>query len=42
MASKRISHARGKGSMNQNNRVHNYKNVDESKKANNIYYAKES
>jgi len=42
MASKRISHARGKGSMNHNNRVHVYKNVDASKTANNIYYAKES
>ena len=42
MASRKISHARGKGSMNHNNRVHIYKNVDASKTANNIYYAKES
>ena len=42
MASKRISHARGRGSLNHNNRNHIYKNVDPTKTENNIYYAKES
>ena len=42
MAIRRISHAKGKGSINHNNRNHFYKNVDPSKTENNIYYAKES
>ena len=42
MANRRISHARGKGSLNHNNRNHIYKNVDPTKTENNIYYAKES
>src|SRR5215510_2571111 len=42
MAIRRISHARGKGSINHNNRNHIYKNVDPSKTKDNIYYAKES
>ena len=42
MANRRISHAKGKGSINHNNRNHIYKNVDESRTPNNIYYAKES
>ena len=42
MANRRISHARGKGSLNHNNRNHIYRNVDPSKTKNNIYYAKES
>jgi len=42
MADRRISHARGKGSLNHNNRNHIYKNVDSSRTENNIYYAKES
>jgi|GEM_PF-5812117 len=42
MPSRKISHVRGKGSINHNNRNHIYKNVDESKTPNNIYYAKES
>ena len=42
MANRRISHARGKGSLNHNNRNHIYKNVDSSRTENNIYYAKES
>ena len=42
MATKRISHARGKGSLNHNNRNHIYRNVDPSRTPDNIYYAKES
>ena len=42
MATRRISHAKGKGSLNHNNRIHIYKNVDPSRTQNNIYYAKES
>ena len=42
MANRRISHAKGKGSINHNNRNHFYKNVDPSKTENNIFYAKES
>ena len=42
MVNRRISHARGKGSMNHNNRNHIYKNVDPSRTQDNIYYAKES
>ena len=42
MANRKISHARGRGSLNHNNRNHIYKNVDESKTENNIYYIKES
>jgi hypothetical protein len=42
MANRRISHARGKGSLNHNNRNHIYKNVDPSRTENNIYYARES
>jgi hypothetical protein len=42
LADRRISHAKGKGSLNHNNRNHIYKNVDPSKIANNIYYARES
>ena len=42
MANRRISHAKGKGSMNHNNRVHIYKNVDPSKIQNNIFYAREN
>ena len=42
MADRRISHARGKGSLNHNNRNHIYRNVDPSKTENNICYAKES
>lgn len=38
----KISHSRGRGSMNHNNRLHYYKNVDESRTKDNIYYAKES
>ena len=42
MANRRISHAKGKGSINHNNRNHIYKNVDPSKIENNVYYIKES
>ena len=42
MANRRISHAKGKGSLNHNNRNHIYKNIDQSKTKNNIYYIKES
>ena len=42
MVTRKISHARGKGSLNHNNRNHIYKNVDPAKTENNIYYAKES
>ena len=37
-----ISHARGRGSMNHNNRVHSYRNVDDSRSHLNISYANES
>ncbi|MCL2217962.1 MAG: plasmid recombination protein [Defluviitaleaceae bacterium] len=42
MTTRKISHARGRGSLNHNNRNHVYGNVDPSKTENNIYYAKES
>jgi len=42
MTTRKISHARGRGSLNHNNRNHVYKNVDPTKTENNIYYAKES
>lgn len=42
MTTRKISHARGKGSMNHNNRNHIYGNVDASKTENNIFYAKEN
>ena len=42
MANRKISHAKGKGSINHNNRNHIYKNVDPSKTENNIFYAKEN
>ena len=42
MATRRISHVKGKGSLNHNNRNHIYKNVDPTKTPNNICYAKES
>jgi len=42
MATRKISHARGKGSLNHNNRKYYYGNVDPSKSENNIFYAKES
>jgi len=42
MANRKISHARGRGSLNHNNRNHIYKNVDASRMHLNIYYAKES
>ena len=42
MANRKISHARGKGSINHNNRNHIYGNVDSSKIQNNIYYIKEN
>ena len=42
MANRRISHARGRGSLNHNNRNHIYKNIDPSRTRDNIYYAKES
>ena len=42
MTTRRISHARGRGSLNHNNRNHIYKNVDPSRTKDNIYYAKES
>ena len=37
-----ISHCRGRGSLNHNNRVHSYKNVDESRTKDNIIYKQES
>jgi len=37
----RISHARGRGQMNHNNRVHVYDNVDSSRTKDNITYIKE-
>jgi len=42
MTPRKISHARGRGSLNHNNRNHIYKNVDPSRTQNNIYYAKET
>ena len=42
MTNRKISHARGRGSLNHNNRNHIYKNVDASRTPDNIYYAKES
>ena len=42
MANRTISHARGKGSLNHNNREYIYGNVDETKTKNNIYYARET
>jgi hypothetical protein len=42
MAVRRISHVKGKGSINHNNRNHIYKNVDPSRTKNNITYAKEN
>jgi hypothetical protein len=42
MAIRRISHAKGKGSINHNNRVHIYKNVDPTRTKDNICYAKEN
>jgi len=42
MANRRISHTRGRGSLNHNNRNHIYGNVDPSRTENNIYYAKEN
>jgi len=37
-----ISHARGRGQVNHNNRVHVYKNVDQSRTKDNVTYVKES
>ena len=42
MTNRKISHTRGKGSLNHNNRNHIYENVDPSRVKDNIYYAKES
>jgi len=42
MTTRKISHARGRGSLNHNNRNHIYGNVDQSRTKDNIYYAKES
>ena len=42
MANRRISHARGRGSITHNNRNHIYGNVDQTKTEDNIYYAKEN
>ena len=42
MTNRKISHARGRGSLNHNNRNHIYKNVDASRTHLNIHYAKES
>ena len=42
MTIKKISHARGRGSLNHNNQNHIYRNVDPSRIENNIFYAKES
>ena len=41
MSNRRISHAKGKGSINHNNRNHIYKNVDQSRTQDNIFYVKE-
>jgi len=42
MTPRKISHARGRGSIAHNNRTHIYGNVDPTKTENNIYYAKEN
>jgi len=42
MTTRKISHARGRGSLNHNNRNHIYKNVDANRTHLNIYYAKET
>jgi len=42
LSNRRISHSRGRGSLNHNNRNYIYKNVDESRTHLNIYYAKEN
>ena len=42
MAERRISHCKGKGSLNHNNRNHIYKNVDPSRTKDNICYVRES
>ena len=42
MADRKISHARGRGSLNHNNRNHIYKNVDPDRTFMNTHYAKES
>lgn len=42
MINRRISHAKGKGSLNHNNRNHFYKNVDPEKTKNNTCYMQES
>jgi len=42
MTNRKISHARGRGSLNHNNRNYIYKNVDTSRTHLNIYYAKEN
>jgi len=42
MTNRKISHARGRGSLNHNNRNHIYKNVDAERTYLNIHYAKES
>ena len=42
MTTRKISHARGRGSLNHNNRNHVYRNVDPSRTHLNIHYAKES
>ncbi len=42
MAERRISHAKGKGCMNHNNRIFIYNNVDPSRTKDNIYYVRES
>ena len=42
MTNRKISHARGRGSLNHNNRNHIYKNVDSCRTHLNIHYAKES
>jgi hypothetical protein len=42
MTTRKISHARGRGSLNHNNRNHIYKNVDAGRTHLNIHYARES
>ena len=42
MAERRISHCKGKGSLNHNNRTHFYKNVDPSRTKDNICYVREN
>jgi len=37
-----ISHAKGRGQMNHNNRTHTYSNVDQSRTKDNVTYVKES